>query len=45
MGLKIAHFPTVKTLDDFDFKASHRSISASGGSSLPVDFSPMPKTS
>ena len=44
MGLKIAHFPTVKTLDDFDFKFQPSSISDSCASWRPHDSSPRRKT-
>src|SRR3954468_10674460 len=45
MGLKIAHFPTVKTLDDFDFNFSPPSTSGWCASSRRRAFSPKPKTS
>lgn len=44
MGLKIAHFPMVKTLDDFDFKSNRRSTSGSSASSAPRAFSAKRKT-
>jgi DNA replication protein DnaC len=43
MGLKIAHFPSVKTLDDFDFKFQPSIISVSCVSWPPAGFSRRPK--
>ena len=45
MGLKIAHFPTVKTLDDFEFNSSPQWTNGSSASSRPDTFSGQPKTS
>ena len=45
MGLKIAHFATVKTLDDFDFKFQPPSISGLCASWRPRAFSRRPKMS
>ena len=45
MGLKIAHFPTVKTLDDFDFKFQPSVDRDWCVSSPRRAFSPTPKTS
>src|ERR1043166_8941477 len=45
MGLKIAHFPTVKTLDASISNSSGRSTSPSSASWPPADFWPRPKTS
>ena len=45
MGLKIAHFPAVKTLDDFDFKFQPSVDQRLVRELAPAAFSARPKTS